>query len=79
MSFSIFQSFSVRKINAQSASLRSLVAAESTLQQLMQPARDYPLFCVDFQCIYLLNTGIKVFLDFLGFDLDPLTFRGHYH
>ena len=41
---SIFQSFSVRKINAQNASLRSLVAAENTLQQPMQLANDYPLF-----------------------------------
>ena len=31
-------------INAQSVSLHSLVAAESTLQQPMQPARDHPLF-----------------------------------
>ena len=62
-------------INAQSASLRSLVAAESTLQQPMQPARDHPLFCVGFECLYLLYTGIKVFLHFFGREGDlTLTF-----
>ena len=66
MSFSIFQSFSVRKINAQSASLRSLVAAESTLQQPMQPARDYPLFlCGLRMCIPIVNWNKSV-PQFLG-------------
>ena len=45
---------SYRGINAQSASLRSLVAAESIWQQSMKPARDHKLFCVGFDCVYLL-------------------------
>ena len=44
----------MEQINAQSSSLRSLVAAESILQQPMQPVRDHPLFCVGFECVYVL-------------------------
>ena len=40
-------------INAQSASLRSWVAAESTLQQPMQPARDPPLFLCGVLNVYI--------------------------
>ena len=36
----------------------------------MQPASDHPLFVCGFECVYLLSTGIKVFLNFWGFDLD---------
>ena len=64
-------------INAQSASLRSLVAAESTLQQPMQPARDHPLFlCGVWMCISIVDWNKSV-PQFLGVWPWPLTFWGH--
>ena len=53
-------------INTQSASFRSLVAAESTLQQPMQPARDHPLFLWGFwMCISIVDWSKSV-PQFLG-------------
>ena len=66
-------------INSPSASLRSLVAAE-TLCSLLQRAHcsiqcsqqgTIHCFCVGFECVYLFKTGIKVFLNFFwGVYLD---------
>ena len=65
------------EINAQTASLRSLVAAESTLHQPMQPARDHLLFlCGFWMCISIVDWNESV-PQFLGVWLWPFTFRGH--
>ena len=64
-------------INAQSASLRSSVAAESTLQQPMQPARDQPLFlCGFWMCIFIVDWNKKR-SSIMGVWPWPLTIRGH--
>ena len=73
-----FISSYISYINAQSASLRSLVAAESTLQQPMQPARDHPLFlCGFWMCILSIVDWNKSVPQFLGVWPWSMTFRGH--
>ena len=54
------------RINAQSVSRRSLVAAESTLQQPMQPARDRPLFLCGFWMCISIKDWNKIVPQFFG-------------